>query len=399
MAISNGTVLAGLLAVGNSGPGTLTLAGGSLIVSSNLNIGSSSLSATLWITGGQLTATNNSASDAIRVGYLSGNGGNGVMAVSNGTVLADSIVVGNNTAVGTLTIAGGNVTASNLSLNVNYGHGYVWLTGGQLNLTNGSAMIGVENSSTAYLIVTNGALQALSMIVGQTNGGYGNVRLSGGTVSVFSNLVIGSCAPGAFGTMMISNGANLFVTNASHNACLEVRRGTLSISNGAIVQVDNLVITNSCGGRLLHYGGTLLYGNLVLNPDQSAVGDGIPNSWKQQYGFDPLDPTVASADPDGDGFSNLQEYLAGTDPTNSASSFHIISVVPSGIDLLVTWMMGSGKTNALQATSGDFSGGYNTNDFSDIFTVTNTVGTVTNYLDLGAATNGPTRYYRVRLVP
>ena len=58
--------------------------------------------------------------------------------------------------------------------------------------------------------------------------------------------------------------------------------------------------------------------------------------------------------------------------------------------------MGSGKTNALQATNG---GGYGTNGFADIFTVTNTLGTVTNYLDVGGATNVPARYYRVRLVP
>jgi hypothetical protein len=38
-------------------------------------------------------------------------------------------------------------------------------------------------------------------------------------------------------------------------------------------------------------------------------------------------------------------------------------------------------------------------NFADIFTVTNTVGTTTNYLDIGAATNIPARYYRVRLVP
>jgi hypothetical protein len=34
-----------------------------------------------------------------------------------------------------------------------------------------------------------------------------------------------------------------------------------------------------------------------------------------------------------------------------------------------------------------------------IFTATNTVGTTTNYLDVGAATNVPAFYYRVRLVP
>ena len=39
------------------------------------------------------------------------------------------------------------------------------------------------------------------------------------------------------------------------------------------------------------------------------------------------------------------------------------------------------------------------NYFTAIFTVTNTVGTTTNFLDAGAATNVPAFYYRIRLVP
>ena len=105
---------------------------------------------------------------------------------------------------------------------------------------------------------------------------------------------------------------------------------------------------------------------------------------------------MTSADSDGDGFSNLQEYLAGTDPMNSSSNLRITSVAPQGNSLLVTWTMGSGKTNALQVAGG---AAYGTNGFSDIFVVTNTVGTITNYLDVGATTNVPARYYRVRLVP
>ena len=141
----------------------------------------------------------------------------------------------------------------------------------------------------------------------------------------------------------------------------------------------------------------MIVGNLVLDPNLSATGDGIPNWWKQQYGFDPLSTNGnnnANADPDGDGMSNLQEYLAGTDPTNSASSFRITSIVPTnGSDVLVTWTTGLAKTNALQSTT-NFPTGY-----ADIFIVTNTTGTVTNYTDPGAVTNGPSRYYRVRLVP
>jgi hypothetical protein len=53
----------------------------------------------------------------------------------------------------------------------------------------------------------------------------------------------------------------------------------------------------------------------------------------------------------------------------------------------------AGKTNALERTAAL------TNTFSAIFTATNTVAGTTNYLDVGAATNSPPRYYRIRLVP
>jgi len=95
----------------------------------------------------------------------------------------------------------------------------------------------------------------------------------------------------------------------------------------------------------------------------------------------------------------LQEYLAGTDPTNSASSFRIASMVITGNDLRIAWTTGPGKTDALQRTAGDVGGNYSTNNFVNIFIVTNTVGTTTNYLDVGGATNFPVRYYRVRQVP
>ncbi len=61
-------------------------------------------------------------------------------------------------------------------------------------------------------------------------------------------------------------------------------------------------------------------------------------------------------------------------------------------------MTGTGNTNALQRATGAADGSY-TNDFTDIFFVTNAVSVVTNYLDIGAATNFPARFYRVRLVP
>jgi hypothetical protein len=77
----------------------------------------------------------------------------------------------------------------------------------------------------------------------------------------------------------------------------------------------------------------------------------------------------------------------------------ITSITTQGANVTVNWMSGVGKTNALQAASGDPNGGYGTNGFADIVIITNTLGTVTNGVDMGGATNVPSRYYRVRLVP
>ena len=147
--------------------------------------------------------------------------------------------------------------------------------------------------------------------------------------------------------------------------------------------------------------------NQGSNPDaagQATLSTGGSLSafqnWQIQYFTTTNNPAASpNADPDGDGQSNMAEFLVGTDPTNSASAFRITSVVRVNTNVLVTWTMGSNRTNALQATAGGPGGSYSTNGFTDIFTVTNTIGSVTNYLDSGAATNFPARYYRVRLVP
>jgi hypothetical protein len=134
----------------------------------------------------------------------------------------------------------------------------------------------------------------------------------------------------------------------------------------------------------------------LLDPTKSQVGDGIPNGWKQQYHFNPFDPALAAEDPDGDGMSNLQEYLAGTDPTNSASYFHILSIVPQGSDVFITWMCGGGTTNVVQATP-DPSVSYS--NISDNIILSGTGDSVTNYLDAGGVTNNPLQFYRIQLVP
>ena len=53
-------------------------------------------------------------------------------------------------------------------------------------------------------------------------------------------------------------------------------------------------------------------------PPQDSDHDGMPDDWEILYGFDPNDPSNSSADADGDGYTNVEEYLNGTEPTVSS---------------------------------------------------------------------------------
>jgi len=119
-------------------------------------------------------------------------------------------------------------------------------------------------------------------------------------------------------------------------------------------------------------------------------------SWLEQYFSCTNDPAAASnADPDGDGQDNYMEFLAGTNPTSSASSFHLLSTALQGNNLMVSWMCGGGRTNVLQAATALGGSWFNV---SPNIVLSGSGDSVTNYLDIGAVTNSPARFYRVQLV-
>lgn len=70
-------------------------------------------------------------------------------------------------------------------------------------------------------------------------------------------------------------------------------------------------------------------------------GDGMPDSWESQYGV-----TLATVDTDADGFDNLAEYIAGTNPTNKASRFEAqfdTQVVNGTNAFVVSWSAVTGR--------------------------------------------------------
>ena len=77
-------------------------------------------------------------------------------------------------------------------------------------------------------------------------------------------------------------------------------------------------------------------------------GNGMSDIWEWVYNVYGADP---AADPDGDGFSNLQEALAGTNPLDSNSYPHITAVFCSPTNISVTMPCALGKQYQLQSVT------------------------------------------------
>ncbi|HUJ12008.1 MAG TPA: immunoglobulin domain-containing protein [Verrucomicrobiae bacterium] len=166
---------------------------------------------------------------------------------------------------------------------------------------------------------------------------------------------------------------------------------SLASAQAGDIGTYSVIVSNSAGTA------TSASATLILQSSASPF-----QNWQTQYfGCTNCLRADPSADPDGDGMNNEAEFLAGSDPTNSASALHIISVLPQNNDIVVTWQTTGGHTNMVQATVGDGNGGYSTNyvDISDVIILPGSIDLITNYVDVGGATNIPSRFYRVRLVP
>lgn len=86
---------------------------------------------------------------------------------------------------------------------------------------------------------------------------------------------------------------------------------TLSVSNNGLVIPTERGLLNS--------------GDLTVNGDLGGVPPDLATyaEWAASYG---IDGAASSDDADNDGQTNLQEFVAGTDPTNSSDSFRILEV-------------------------------------------------------------------------
>jgi len=84
---------------------------------------------------------------------------------------------------------------------------------------------------------------------------------------------------------------------------------------------------------------------------EDANFDGLPDDWQARYwGSDPAKWPSANEDSDGDGVSNLMEFLAGTDPTNPNSVLRT-RIADNGQGWRVHWDTQPGLVYHLQTSS------------------------------------------------
>jgi hypothetical protein len=103
--------------------------------------------------------------------------------------------------------------------------------------------------------------------------------------------------------------------------------------------VDARVVreVRSRGGRIIDsqkdVGGWPRYGTGASPAD--GDGDGMPDGWETAHGLDPARAADGAEDLDRDGYTNLEEYLNGTDPSLPAgrkAQEKLLRLGPSGLE-------------------------------------------------------------------
>jgi hypothetical protein len=131
---------------------------------------------------------------------------------------------------------------------------------------------------------------------------------------------------------------------------IDLAGGNLRLqSNSACINAGrNSYVTNSTDldGNPRIVGGTVDIGAYEFQFPTSVIS----YAWLQQYGF-PTDGSADYTDPDGDGVSNWQEWIAGTNPTNALSVLMMLAPSNTVSGIAVPWESVSGITYFLQRST------------------------------------------------
>jgi len=197
------------------------------------------------------------------------------------------------------------------------------------------------------------------------------------------------------------NADPLFVGAATNNFQLRTNSPSIDAGTNVLAYATNFNfgVTNDFAGMPRPLDGN---GNGRVDFDIGAYelllatadsnGDGIPDGWTWQNGFDPTATGVATGNPDGDRYNTGDEWVADTNPHDPQSEFEITDIT-RGQQVGVSFLSSSNRVYALYGATNLVS---EAAAWTAVAGSTNVRGTG-NTLTLNDATNSVQKFYRVEV--
>jgi len=105
--------------------------------------------------------------------------------------------------------------------------------------------------------------------------------------------------------------------------------------------------------------------------------DGIPDQFELAHTGSLTNlGNVDNPDSDGDGMTDLEEYRAGTDPTNPNSCLELSNIRITGANVILTWSAGTTRVYKVETRTNMLTGSWVTNGVDLVFSGTNATATL-----------------------